>query len=105
MSTRLPGGRWFLSIPNIYGDKSAFAIVEEAINLIPLLSTRSLQNSDKRHLLSAIAGLSSNAAAIALHLNKGPAIALGLLEAGRPLSPELCSSNPILPLLAANIPS
>ncbi|KAJ4229247.1 hypothetical protein NW757_014083 [Fusarium falciforme] len=53
------------------------------IDLIPLLTPRSLQNADKRHLLSAAVGLSSDAAAIALHANADPAAAIELLETGR----------------------
>ncbi|KAJ5369324.1 TPR domain-containing protein [Penicillium cataractarum] len=45
--------------------------------------TRSLQSADKRHLLSAAVGLSSDAAAIALHVNQGPVTAVQLLETGR----------------------
>ncbi|KAH8661834.1 hypothetical protein BGZ61DRAFT_321743, partial [Ilyonectria robusta] len=54
-----------------------------AIDLIPLLTPRSLRNADKRYLLSAAVGLSSDAAAIALHDNRGPAAAVELLETGR----------------------
>ncbi|KAM6505521.1 hypothetical protein FSOLCH5_014731 [Fusarium solani] len=42
-----------------------------------------LGHSDKTHLLSAAVGLSSDAAAIALHANRGPAAAIELLETGR----------------------
>ncbi|TLD03110.1 uncharacterized protein PgNI_12562 [Pyricularia grisea] len=83
INVRLQGGRRFLSIPHISSDKSAFEIAEQAINLIPLLSTRSLPNSDRRHLLSQISGLSSDAAAVALCSKKSPAIAIELLETGR----------------------
>ncbi|KAL8299200.1 hypothetical protein RB593_009192 [Gaeumannomyces tritici] len=83
VSIRIAAGRHFLLSPAILKDERAYAIAKTTIDLIPLLTLRSLQNSDKRHLLSAAVGLSSDAAAIALHANKGPAAAIELLETGR----------------------
>ncbi|KAH7117313.1 CHAT domain-containing protein [Dactylonectria macrodidyma] len=83
VSNRVTAGRHLLSIPVILEDRQAYAIAKTIIDLIPLLTPRSLQNSDKQHLLSAAVGLSSDAAAIALHANKGPAAAVELLETGR----------------------
>ncbi|KAI3571794.1 CHAT domain-containing protein [Fusarium oxysporum f. sp. albedinis] len=83
MSVRVAAGRRLLSYPAILQDRQAYAIAKTTIDLIPLLTPRSLQNSDKRHLLSATVGLSSDAAAIALHANRGPAAAIELLETGR----------------------
>ncbi|KAM5353081.1 hypothetical protein ACJZ2D_017037 [Fusarium nematophilum] len=83
VSVRVTAGRRLLSSPDILQDRQAYTIAKTAVNLIPLLTPRSLQNTDKRHLLSAASGLSSDAAAIALHTNKGPAAAIELLETGR----------------------
>ncbi|KAJ6003558.1 CHAT domain-containing protein [Penicillium canescens] len=83
VSERVVAGRRFLSSPRILQDRQAPSIAKTTIDLIPLLMTRSLQNTDKRHLLSAAVGLSSDAAAIALHFNQGPVAAIELLETGR----------------------
>ncbi|EXK77477.1 hypothetical protein FOQG_17819 [Fusarium oxysporum f. sp. raphani 54005] len=83
VSVRVAAGRQFLSSPAILQDRQAYTIAKITIDLIPLLTPRALQNSDKRHLLSAAVGLSSDAAAIALHANRGPAAAIELLETGR----------------------
>ncbi|KAK4076847.1 hypothetical protein Purlil1_12555 [Purpureocillium lilacinum] len=80
---RITAGRHLVSSPAIRQHEQAYAIAKTTIDLIPLLTPRSLQNTDKRHLLSAAVGLSSDAAAIALHANKGPAAAIELLETGR----------------------
>ncbi|KAH7009354.1 CHAT domain-containing protein [Microdochium trichocladiopsis] len=83
VSMRVAAGRHLLTSPAILQDRQAYAIAKTTIDLIPLLTPRSLQNSDKRHLLSAAVGLSSDATAIALHANRGPAAAIELLETGR----------------------
>jgi tetratricopeptide (TPR) repeat protein len=83
MSERITAGRYFLSFPGVLQDQQAYSIAKTTIDLIPLLMTRSLQNTDKRHLLSAAVGLSSDAAAIALHFKQDPAGAIQLLETGR----------------------
>lgn len=51
--------------------------------LIPLLTLRSLQNSDKQHLLTQIVGVASDATAAALMVGKTPYDAIQLLELGR----------------------
>ncbi|KAL4937291.1 hypothetical protein BDV06DRAFT_216001 [Aspergillus oleicola] len=53
------------------------------IHLVPQLTSRSLENSDKQHLLSAMVGLASNAASAALNAQKEALVALNLLEEGR----------------------
>jgi tetratricopeptide (TPR) repeat protein len=83
ISERVVAGRYFLSSPDILYDQQVYSIAKTTIDLIPLLVTRSLQNIDKRHLLSAAVGLSSDAAAIALHFNQGPVAAIEVLETGR----------------------
>jgi len=54
-----------------------------AVNLIPQLISRSLENSDKQHVLRQVVGLASNAAAVALEAKKGALVALTYLEQGR----------------------
>ncbi|KAI3321054.1 hypothetical protein HD806DRAFT_504428 [Xylariaceae sp. AK1471] len=56
-----------------------------AIHLIPRLTSRSLENSDKQHVLRQIVGLASYAAAVALMAGKRASIALSFLEQGRNL--------------------
>ncbi|KAK4071592.1 hypothetical protein Purlil1_13349 [Purpureocillium lilacinum] len=79
---RVTAGRHLVSSPAILQHEQAYAIAKTTIDLIPVLTPRSLQNTDKHHLLSAAVGLSSDAAATALHA-KGPAAAVELLETGR----------------------
>src|SRR6202044_3743223 len=47
-----------------------------AIGLIPKLISRSLENSDKQHVLRQVVGLASDAAAVALEAKKGALVAL-----------------------------
>ncbi|SPJ80737.1 uncharacterized protein FTOL_08841 [Fusarium torulosum] len=63
--------------------KQAYETAEIAIELMPKLILRSLQNSDKEELLPGVSGLSSDAAGLALQLGKGPTVALSMLERGR----------------------
>ncbi|KAL4992900.1 CHAT domain-containing protein [Aspergillus recurvatus] len=54
-----------------------------AVDLIPKLTSRSLEASDKQYMLAQVVGLASDAAAAALHAHKGALMALNLLEQGR----------------------
>jgi len=54
-----------------------------AIGLIPKLISRSLENSDKQHVLRQIVSLASDMAAVALKAKKGALIALNYLKQGR----------------------
>ena len=58
-------------------------LLEEAVKLLPTLSPRSLNHTDKQHMLAESAGLASMAAAIALKTENHPSHALQLLELGR----------------------
>ncbi|QYS99589.1 CHAT domain-containing protein [Trichoderma simmonsii] len=80
---RIDAGREFLSLPGILSDPGALNTVKYLMELLPLLTPRSLQNLDKQFLLSAIAGLASEAAAMALHTNQSLLTALEWLETGR----------------------
>lgn len=53
------------------------------LSLLPELAFKSLQTSDKQHMLSQAFGIASNAAAAALMAGKGPLAALNMLEQGR----------------------
>ena len=53
------------------------------MSLIGLLTTRSLETSDRQNLLTEVAGLASDAAAIALMVAKSPYETIQLLELGR----------------------
>lgn len=84
--TRFKGGRDALLSPDFLEDPKAYDIARDTINLIPLLTSRSLQNSDKQYVLAKVVGTSSNAAAIALHtlsVDQGPIAAVECLETGR----------------------
>lgn len=54
-----------------------------AVDLIARLTPRSLNNSDKQHILSQVAGLACDAASAALNVGKVPSLILNLLEQGR----------------------
>ncbi|KAM0371416.1 hypothetical protein ACHAPY_010136 [Fusarium culmorum] len=63
----------------------AYDAAVAAIDMIPQLLLRSLGNDDKQELLKKLGGTSSDAAALALNLGKGPMVALDMLERGRGL--------------------
>ncbi|KAK0611676.1 CHAT domain-containing protein [Immersiella caudata] len=58
-------------------------LLEEAVKLLPTVSPRSLNHTDKQHMLAESAGLASMAAATALNAGKATSHALQLLELGR----------------------
>ncbi|OXV06258.1 hypothetical protein Egran_05974, partial [Elaphomyces granulatus] len=57
--------------------------LQDAVQLLPTLSSWSLQNTDKHQKLPIFFGLASMAAAVALNAGKEPSDALKLLELGR----------------------
>lgn len=65
--------------------QQAYEALHVAVGLVPMLTLRSLQNSDKQHLLSQVVGLASDAAAAGFNAAKEPHVALELLEQGRGL--------------------
>ncbi|XXG96702.1 hypothetical protein Hte_002992 [Hypoxylon texense] len=83
VSVRVKAGRRFLTLPGIANDPKAYDIARSTIDLIPLLTPRSLQDTDKQHLLSDAVGMASDAAAIALQAGKGAEVAIDILETGR----------------------
>ncbi|KAI9684131.1 MAG: hypothetical protein M1829_003401 [Trizodia sp. TS-e1964] len=81
---RLNSGTMLLAL---YADDKnwleAFQTAVKTIHLVPLLTPRSLEASDKQRLLGKISGLASDAAAVALNAAKIPFDAIQLLELGR----------------------
>ncbi|KAF5637706.1 30S ribosomal S17P protein [Fusarium sp. NRRL 52700] len=71
----------------IYTSRSEWRLAYEAavlaIDLLPQLVMRSLGNTDKQEILTIAAGLSSDAAGLALQLGEAPMVALNMLEKGR----------------------
>jgi tetratricopeptide (TPR) repeat protein len=81
---RILGGKRVLGYSAITSEwQKAYEDSTIAINLIPRLTPRALDNSDKQHMLGQIVGLASDATAAALHAEKAPLVALNLLEQGR----------------------
>lgn len=64
-------------------DASAFRAATETLSLLPSVTSRSLQNSDKQDILRELDGLASDAAALALSTNHSAYDAIRLLESGR----------------------
>lgn len=58
-------------------------MAEETVELVPQLAHRSLDNSDKQHLLRDLVGLGTEAAALALNIGKTAYTAIRLIELGR----------------------
>jgi tetratricopeptide (TPR) repeat protein len=82
--SRITAGRGVIRACATNADwKRAYDAAHTAIHLVPLLTSRSLEHSDKEHALGQIFGLASDAVAAAFLSNKGPLAALRLLELGR----------------------
>lgn len=58
-------------------------LLEEAVKLLPSVTPRALQHTDKQDMLKEFMGLASTAAAVALNAGKSAYDALELLELGR----------------------
>lgn len=81
---RLRSGKNMLTLLTIMGKwEQAYEASLSTMDLIPLMTPRSLESLDRRHLLAEVVGLASDAAAIALNASKTPFEALQLLELGR----------------------
>jgi hypothetical protein len=63
--------------------KESCNFLQGAVELLPIVSPRLLDNDDKQHMLTQFAGLASRAAAVALEAGKSAQFALKLLELGR----------------------
>jgi len=64
----------------------ASSLLRNAIPLIPLATSRSLQREDQQHILGQVTGLVSLAAAVSLEARESPLDALRLLELGRSIT-------------------
>jgi hypothetical protein len=86
IATRIRAGRGVLiNAAKTFNWKQAYEASTLAVSLVPKVIPRSLENSDKQHTLSRVAGLASDAAAAALNFQQPPVVALRLLEQGRGL--------------------
>lgn len=63
--------------------EQAYQASSTAVSLFPKLIFRSLHHSDRLHMLGQVAGMASDAAAMALNSGKDISVALRLLEEGR----------------------
>ncbi|KAK2609183.1 hypothetical protein QQS21_002265 [Conoideocrella luteorostrata] len=82
--TRIVAGRILLhAYVRIQDWQQAYDASSTAVHFTSKLTARSLNASDKQHMLAKVVGLASDAAAAALHAGKGPLNALALLEEGR----------------------
>ena len=61
----------------------AKVFLENAVKLLPLLSPRTLQQSDQQYNVSSFSGLTSKATSLALDCGDSPYTALQLIETGR----------------------
>jgi tetratricopeptide (TPR) repeat protein len=83
---RIKAGIQILELSSAHSSwRRAFEASATAVGLIPQLSMRSLENSDKQFMLGQAAGLTSDAVAAAINAGEGPLCALSLLEQGRGL--------------------
>ncbi|CAH0057443.1 unnamed protein product [Clonostachys solani] len=83
---RIKAGIQILELSSAHSSwRRAFEASATAVELIPQLSMRSLENSDKQFMLGQAAGLTSDAVAAAINAGEGPLCALSLLEQGRGL--------------------
>ncbi|KAI9736711.1 MAG: hypothetical protein M1834_000915 [Cirrosporium novae-zelandiae] len=63
--------------------EKSYSFLQTAVELLPAISPRSLQHTDKQNVLAEFAGLASTAAATAINARKEAHHALELLELGR----------------------
>ncbi|CAH0052259.1 unnamed protein product [Clonostachys solani] len=86
ISDRIAAGRQLLLSFPASGERPAQEMDKDAeatIDLITLLAPKSLQVADKQYLLSGVVGYASDAAAIALAVEREPVKAISRLEKGR----------------------
>jgi tetratricopeptide (TPR) repeat protein len=84
ITTRLEAGDALVrSCASISDWRRAYEALTVTMDLVPRLTIRSLENSDKQYLIREIVGLASDAAAVALNAGKGAIVALEFLELGR----------------------
>ncbi|KAF7502933.1 hypothetical protein GJ744_004809 [Endocarpon pusillum] len=84
INNRLRSGRLLLTLHAQAGNwPQAYQAASKTVSLVPLLTPRSLETSDKQHLLREVVDLASDASAITLSAAKTPFDAVQALELGR----------------------
>ncbi|RBR18668.1 uncharacterized protein FIESC28_05945 [Fusarium coffeatum] len=84
LGVRLRASRHLLQSLALKSDwGTAFEAAKGALDLVPRLVLRSLDNLDKQYLLTQVAGLACEATSIAIKADKEPTTAIKLLEQGR----------------------
>lgn len=84
ITARIEASKAIFDICTITSDwEQAYEALDTAVDLIPKLIMRSVETSDKQHVLIEVAGLASDGAAAALQAGKNPLVALNLLNRGR----------------------
>ncbi|KAH0539149.1 hypothetical protein FGG08_004321 [Glutinoglossum americanum] len=63
--------------------ESAYSLSVEAINLLPYVHNRSLDNQDQQYVISHFSGLATTTCSLALQTGQGPEASLEVLEQGR----------------------
>ncbi|KAL2820071.1 CHAT domain-containing protein [Aspergillus granulosus] len=82
--SRLEAGREILLYYAIASRwKEAYDAAHLIMELIPRLTLRAQDHSDRQYLMGQVAGLASDTAAVALRATMEPSLALGFLEQGR----------------------
>ncbi|KAH8154785.1 uncharacterized protein LAJ45_01316 [Morchella importuna] len=82
--TRIHGARYAAGVLVQMGKwEESSRMLEDAIRMLPKVSTRSLEGQDKQQMLVKISGLPTTAACVALEAGKSAYHALGLLEISR----------------------
>ena len=83
-STRIHLARRAATILTLQSNwEESSVLLQDAVKLLPSVSPRLLQHTDKQHMLADFAGLASMAAATALNAGREAHLALELLELGR----------------------
>lgn len=83
ISAAFTAGKLLAFGPFVNGVSRACSLLQNAINLLPLLTLRSLDREDQQHSLAELTGLASLAASLILEAGGSPTEALRLLELGR----------------------
>jgi tetratricopeptide (TPR) repeat protein len=84
IGVRLRATRHLLQSLVLKGDwQTAFESAKGALDLVPQLVLRSLDNQDKQYLLTQVAGLACEATSMAIQVEKDPITAIKVLEQGR----------------------
>jgi hypothetical protein len=61
----------------------AYRLAVDAIDLLPYIHNRSLDDQDQQYVVAHFSGLATTACSLALHTDQGPEAALEVLERGR----------------------